>query len=650
MSTQPLIPLESEPVAPVPVPSAEPTPVAPPPTNHPAVPCTRPAPPPADQPHLVFTRGKTFPRAIAWLGFSSFWGHMWHLAASVIATEDIDARDWMQATDPDELTRRVAETLGVRDADEALSLTEHLGRDVWLDYVSDTGDDASVGGAVADLLFRTYEVDDDDGGTRVLPRGDVLLFGGDTAYPVATEIEILNRVCVPFNQVLKDRQDGRPRVLMGIPGNHDWYDGLDGFSRMFRARAGKLDRASVLPGDAPRATPAGATAEVDADRGGRFGYLAEWVEAFTVGKYVNKRPALPLLGYQTVQKASYFCLKLAPEMDLWGVDRQLRRVDYQQHNFFMAQRNARPAAGQMIMIPDPAYAFLEPYVGMGTLGDLDVDLERDGALVVSGDVHHYCRQEVGNSIHMTAGGGGAFLHPARINRRGFDPPAAEFPGPRATMALALQVPWQIAAGRAGFIVHVAILVLYLPILLAHLVGDASVAGSVAVGALATVVCAFLGGWRQAKAHIIGGLALLCGVWVGAVPMLAEALIVWLGGAAWSDTAHLALALLLSVYPATLGFGAFLMVLTIVGLEQNQAFSTLAHPGYKHVVRMRVRHDGSGIDAWVFGKVDTLADDAEIVLVDRYAWNNPARADQNGQPPSSSSSDAADGRMQGPASR
>jgi len=592
------------------------------------VPITRPEATPPDKPHLVFSRGGTFPRAIAWLGFRSFWGHVWHLAASVIATEDIDARDWMQATDPDDMTRRVAETLGVDDP-TGETITEHLERDLWIDYVADTGDDAAVSGVVADLLFREYEVEV-EGETVVLPRGDVLLFGGDTAYPVATEIEILNRVCVPFNRVLQNRQDGRPRVLLGIPGNHDWYDGLDGFSRMFRARAGRLDRASTLPPDADDLP--GTAAELETDRGGRFGYLAEWVEAFTVGKYVNKRPALPLLGYQTVQKASYFCLRLAPDLDLWAVDRQLRRIDYQQYNFFMAQRAARPAAGQMVMLPDPAYAFLEPYVGMQTLEDLDVDLERDGVFVVAGDIHHYCRQEVGNSVHMTAGGGGAFLHPARINRRGFDPPAAEFPGPRSTMALALQVPWQIAAGRAGFIVHVAILLLYLPILIGHVLGNASVEVSVGVGVLATVVCALLGGWRQAKAHIIGGLALLCGLWVGAVPVMAEALIAWLGGDALSPTAQVGLGLLLSVYPATLGFGAFLMVLTIVGLEQNQAFSTLAHPGYKHVVRMRVRRDGSGIDTWAFGKVDSLDDKADIVLVDHHTWDNPASVSPGGETP------------------
>jgi hypothetical protein len=42
-------------------------------------------------------------------------------------------------------------------------------------------------------------------------------------------------------------KDGKPRVLLGIPGNHDWYDGLDGFQRLFRRRSNEDEvRASVV--------------------------------------------------------------------------------------------------------------------------------------------------------------------------------------------------------------------------------------------------------------------------------------------------------------------------------------------------------------------------------------------------------------------
>jgi hypothetical protein len=269
----------------------------------------RPEPVPADGPPPVrFRRGKKYPQAITWFGFRSFWGHLWSLLASAIATEDIDSRDWMRADLPADLLRRMAEHLGGRP--DAGSLTEALGRDVWIDFVADTGDDVSVSRAVADMMFDTYEVDDPEapGTDLVLPRGDVLIFGGDTAYPVATELEIHNRVIVPFNHVLRERLDGLPRALLGIPGNHDWFAGLDGFGRMFRAPLGTVDRASV-PSVVPDGEPLEAKEKVKQTQ---LQHFFEWVEALRIGKRVEKRAALPLLGYTPVQNASYWALPLAP--------------------------------------------------------------------------------------------------------------------------------------------------------------------------------------------------------------------------------------------------------------------------------------------------------------------------------------------------
>src|SRR4029079_10952096 len=89
--------------------------------------------------------------------------------------------------------------------------------------------------AVAHLLVGTYEVSDPDGAaeTLTLPRGDVLLLGGGLAYPVATVREITRRLVDPWNRVLSaDADPKKPRALFAIPGNHDWYDGLDGFARL----------------------------------------------------------------------------------------------------------------------------------------------------------------------------------------------------------------------------------------------------------------------------------------------------------------------------------------------------------------------------------------------------------------------------------
>ncbi|EYF04632.1 hypothetical protein [Chondromyces apiculatus] len=604
------------------------------------------APAPADEPHLRFRRGRRSPRAIAWLGAKSFWGHIWHLVASVIATEDIDSRDWMRPDDPEAFTARVAGELGAFGASGAAgavgagrgavaeSLTEALGGDLWIDFVADTGDDVSVSTAVAEMIFAAYDVEDATGERLTLPRGHLLLFGGDTAYPVATELEIHNRVIAPWNAVLRGAaEDGVPRVLLGVPGNHDWYAGLDGFGRMFRARRGTIDRASrVMPppssASPPLSTQPRPREGVASDAGGNIGHFIAWVEAFSVGTLVAKRPALPLEGYTPVQTASYWALHLAPGMTLWGPDRQLRAVDFQQRLFFAEARAQDPSRGIVLCMADPVRAYLEPSrAGTEMLAALDLSLAHDGPLVLTGDTHHYCRETIGEGMHVIAGGGGAFLHPARIARRGFTPPQAEFPGPRASLSLALRIPFEIARGRSGFLVHIGIALLYVPTILMAL--DSGLPG-MRMAAATAVVCWLLawaiGGWRTGEARTIGGLALLTGVGLGFLPVLAAILL----GPVLRGVGVPPWGVLLSVAAVAVAlgaflFGAYLTALTLLGLEQHQAFSALAHPGYKHFVRLRVRRDGSAIDGWVLGKVDPLAADEKPTLVDRFTWRNPGHS-------------------------
>src|SRR5262245_6066511 len=166
--------------------------------------------PPAEGVIRDFTRGTEHPRGVVWFGARSFWGHIRHFIASAIATENIDSRDWMTPDDPDTLAARITEILGGNAAET--SLTEALGRDLYVDFVADTGDDVSVSRAVARLIFAPYELPDPDrpGAFLLAPRGEILLFGGDTAYPVATGEELMTRVIAPWNQVLQALpNDGR---------------------------------------------------------------------------------------------------------------------------------------------------------------------------------------------------------------------------------------------------------------------------------------------------------------------------------------------------------------------------------------------------------------------------------------------------------
>ena len=140
---------------------------------------------------LVFRQGAHPPFAIRWYGVTSLFGHFRNFIASAIATESIDSRDWMRPLEASELLHRIARALG-GDV-HATTLAGALGRPIWIDFAADTGDDRDVSHAVGKMMFSEYTVA--DGATeRTLPRGDVLLLGGDTAYPVATAEEIWKRV------------------------------------------------------------------------------------------------------------------------------------------------------------------------------------------------------------------------------------------------------------------------------------------------------------------------------------------------------------------------------------------------------------------------------------------------------------------------
>ncbi|NUO49028.1 MAG: hypothetical protein HOV80_09250 [Polyangiaceae bacterium] len=583
------------------------------------------APAPPDEAPGKFHRGTEYPQAIAWFGFQSFWGHMWKLGASLIATEDIDSRDWMRADDPDELSRRIALELGGKPT--AGTITEALDRDIWIDFVADTGDDVSVSRSVAETIFRAYEVGSDDGESLFLPRGDILLFGGDTAYPVANELEIHNRVIVPFNRVLRSISDPQPqRVLLGVPGNHDWYAGLDGFGRMFRAPIGTVDRSSALFGIA---VDEGAGEKEEIVSHAPVRHLLEWAEALRVGRRVIKRTALPLAGYRPVQNASYFAIRLAPGLDLWGPDRQLHDIDDRQRAYFARERDSDPTRGLLLCLADPPYAFLERYEpGMRVLDALDVDLSADGPLAMTGDVHHYCRLSIGRGTQVTAGGGGAFLHPARIARTGFPKPEAEFPGPRASLRLALSAPWQVARGRAGLMIHAALLLAFLPAHLASKHGHPSSLGAAVTGTLLAVVLAWIGGITRKRTYAVTFLALGGGTLLGLIPYGLGRLgaFAWRQGIQgwWVDAA----ALTSSVFAGAFVVGLYFMALTVLGVATDGGFGPLAHPGYKHFVRLRIKRDGSEIEGFAIGKVDPLAKDEPAILIDRFSWKNPRNADRD----------------------
>lgn len=559
-------------------------------------------------------RGAEQPRGVVWFGVRSFWGHLRHFLAAAIATEDVDSRDWMTADDPFELGFRVAQALGAAlpEAGQASprSLVEALGRDLWLDFVADTGDDVAVSRAVARLIFADYELPDPERAGEFLhaPRGEVLCFGGDTAYPVATAQEITNRVIVPFNQVLESLPAGAPRVLLGIPGNHDWYDGLDGFARMFRRYAD--DEEGVA-----RPSVTGISQRM-------IERYAEWARQFVRGGKIEKPKALALRGYQPVQSASYFALPLTPRLHLFAVDRQLRSLDNRQCHYFDSWRRRHPEATPWVMLPDPLFAFGQPSsTGTAMIEALGLDLEACPHFLLSGDVHHYERLQHGSVLHVTAGGGGAFLHPAPLDRQDRLSAEVEWPNVVQSRALLWQVPWKVMRGNSGFLPHIVLAAMFVPAMNLGVHNFAKfgfiLSAPIMITVLTTAIYALIGGVRRGGLAVLG-LAFGAGLTTAGIPVVASFVLTRL-----ALSAHLlpsvwviaGLTFAVAVFYGAFVFGAFLALLTYLGLEQTQAFTALDHPGFKHFLRLRVRRDGSKVDFWCLGLTDPLAADAKPELID-----------------------------------
>lgn len=579
---------------------------------------------------LVFRQGAHPPFGIRWYGVTSLFGHLRNFTARAIATESVDSRDWMRPNPPAELLQASLGVLGVPPPEnKSPSLVEALGRAVWIDFVADTGDDRDVSAAVGGMLAGTYDVDDGAGGRLFLPRGDVLLFGGDISYPVATADEIYKRLVLPWNEQLrKALASSRKRVVLGVPGNHDWYDGLDGFGRLFRRsidepfRADDKDTTPRLGKQLRKRTgrKVGLVArQLHLDEvGSAYGLLVGFfrsVRAFFKGVGIKRRRRLVLRGYVPVQEASYFALPLAPGLDLFGGDRQLGRVDFRQRSYFSKWRKKHPDRAVLFIAGDPALAYGERNdPGWRMLHACRLSLERDRVFYLAGDFHHYERRSVGRSMHIIAGGGGAFLHGTRIGPypKEAGAPDIAYPTGAASRKLAAQVPLKLAVGRAGWLVHLSLgLLASIELGAARQSETALFITSGALAALLVLVLYFVAHEGHSK-RMIAMLAAPFGIALGLLPMALRLSVAQLPAMAGDPAVIVA-----SAFGGSLIFGLYLMALAMLGLEHQQAFTVLGHPGFKHFVRLCVHPDGK-IEGWTIGKDDMLAD-SPPVLIDRFEW-------------------------------
>uniref|UniRef100_A0A7N2KRW9 Calcineurin-like phosphoesterase domain-containing protein n=1 Tax=Quercus lobata TaxID=97700 RepID=A0A7N2KRW9_QUELO len=106
--------------------------------------------------------------------------------------------------------------------------------ELWFDFMADTGDGGNSTYTVArPLAQRKIKIESD-----TLKRGDLLLIGGDLAYPNPSKLTYERRMFRPFKYALQQppspvdtHADYAVPRCFAIPGNHDWFDGLDTFTK-----------------------------------------------------------------------------------------------------------------------------------------------------------------------------------------------------------------------------------------------------------------------------------------------------------------------------------------------------------------------------------------------------------------------------------
>ena len=242
----------------------------------------------------------------------------------------------------------------------------------WVDYISDIGDGFEATYSTAYLLAQDSL---DLKGAGALPHGDILIMGGDQCYPQATRPEYKKRLQGPYDIALSGNEP--KRKLFAIPGNHDWYDGLQSFDSLFCSSRDKLSES----------------------RGNVIG------------------------GWQCQQHRSYWALKLPHKWWIWGTDIQFSKyLDTAQVNYFMAvAAEMGPDDKIIICMAEPSW-MLADFQGQDeeeNFFKITAIARSRGAkvcAVFAGDWHHYNRYSSAElGVHFfTAGGGGAFLHPTHV--------------------------------------------------------------------------------------------------------------------------------------------------------------------------------------------------------------------------------------------
>lgn len=236
----------------------------------------------------------------------------------------------------------------------------HTDKELWLDFLADTGDGFPSTYTMAWLTAQPELAV--EGLARPLPRASLMVLGGDEVYPSGSPQQYEDRFVGPFRAALP-WVNSEPPDLLALAGNHDWYDGLSSFVRLF-----------------------------------------------CQGRWIGSR--------RTRQSRSYFAVLLPHRWWIWGIDIQIDSyLDEPQIMYFeqVLDRDMQEGDRVILCTGKPSWTELrENPDACRNLAFMERLLRSRGIQVMvtlTGDHHCYVRYEgEGGTQKINAGGGGAFLH------------------------------------------------------------------------------------------------------------------------------------------------------------------------------------------------------------------------------------------------
>jgi hypothetical protein len=465
--------------------------------------------------------------------------------------------------------------------------------ELWFDFVADLGDAFGPTYSIATLLAAPTLPLVDRGGSIETRRGQVLVMGGDEVYPVASPEGYRDRLVGPYRAALPYTESDHPH-LYALPGNHDWYDGLTSFLRVF--------------------------------------CRGQWVG-----------------GWRTQQSRSYFTVPLPHGWHLWGVDIQLDSyIDEPQLEYLRAAAASLQAGDRVILcsaVPSWVHANQDEPDAFRNIDYIERTVIRPTgatvALALTGDAHHYAhyRTADGSCHRVTAGGGGAFTSSTHHlpERLLVPPPGSTDPGrttPPAELALVRRWPdrgesealrrrvFRLPFLNPSFVALVGAVHL---VLLWSLQGSRRAAGTGFVGALrhAGIDDVVTGLAGSPVAWLVGAVLVLglasftksrrplerygVGLAHGLAHLAAAA--GWIVAASWACSgidgdAWFTLALLVVVGAGGGLVGSWVMALYLVvadhlGLNANELFAAQRLRSHKNFLRLHIDADG-GLTVYPIG--------------------------------------------------